>query len=281
MLLERCTVMGVVNVTPDSFSDGGWYATTDAAVAHGLALRAAGADYVDVGGESTRPGAGRVDPETELRRVLPVVAELTAAGVPVSVDTMRASVAGAAIDAGAVIVNDVSGGRADPEMAAVVAGGGASWVLTHARGASSDMYATAVYDDVVQDVAAELRARVDDAVAAGVHPDRLILDPGIGFAKRPEHNWTLLAHLDALVALGFPLLVGASRKSFLADVLPETRAAADRDAATVATTVMAALAGVWGVRVHDAAASVDAVSVVAALRAARGAPVPPVPVGAR
>jgi dihydropteroate synthase len=278
MLLDRCTVMGVVNVTPDSFSDGGWYATTDAAVAHGLALRAAGADYVDVGGESTRPGAARVDAGTELRRVLPVVAELTAAGVPVSVDTMRASVAGAAIDAGAVIVNDVSGGRADPRMAAVVAAGGASWVLTHARGASRDMYATAVYDDVVQDVAAELRARVDDAVAAGVDPDRLILDPGIGFAKRPEHNWTLLAHLDALVALGFPLLVGASRKSFLADVLPESRAAADRDAATVATTVMAALAGAWGVRVHDAAASVDAVSVVAALRATRGAPVP---VGAR
>jgi dihydropteroate synthase len=278
MLLGRCTVMGVVNVTPDSFSDGGRYATTDAAVAHGLALRAAGADFVDVGGESTRPGAARVDAETELRRILPVVAELTAAGVPVSVDTMRASVAGAAIDAGAVIVNDVSGGRADPRMAAVVAGGGASWVLTHARGASRDMYATAGYADVVQDVAAELRARVDDAVAAGVDPDRLILDPGIGFAKRPEHNWTLLAHLDALVALGFPLLVGASRKSFLADVLPGSRAAADRDAATVATTVMAALAGAWGVRVHDAAASVDAVSVVAALRATRGAPVP---VGAR
>jgi dihydropteroate synthase len=278
MLLGRCTVMGVVNVTPDSFSDGGRYATTDAAVAHGLALRAAGADFVDVGGESTRPGAARVDADTELRRILPVVAELTAAGVPVSVDTMRASVAGAAIDAGAVIVNDVSGGRADPRMAAVVAGGGASWVLTHARGASRDMYATAGYADVVQEVAAELRARVDDAVAAGVDPDRLILDPGIGFAKRPQHNWTLLAHLDALVALGFPLLVGASRKSFLADVLPGSRAAADRDAATVATTVMAALAGAWGVRVHDAAASVDAVSVVAALRATRGAPVP---VGAR
>jgi dihydropteroate synthase len=282
MSLDRCTVMGVVNVTPDSFSDGGWYATTDAAVAHGIALQAAGADHVDVGGESTRPGAGRVDAETEARRVLPVVAELTAAGVPVSVDTTRASVAAAAIDAGAMIVNDVSGGRADPGMAAVVAGTGVQWVLTHARGVSRDMYATAVYDDVVQDVAAELQARVDDAVAAGVDPGRLILDPGIGFAKRPEHNWTLLTHLDVLVALGFPVLVGASRKSFLADALCRSRTAADRDAATVATTVIAAQAGAWGVRVHDAAGSADAVRVVAALQNARAgvAVAPPVPVGA-
>lgn len=283
MVLDRCSVMGVVNVTPDSFSDGGWYATTEAAVAHGVALRAAGADYVDVGGESTRPGAGRVDAETELRRVLPVVTELTAVGVSVSVDTTRARVAAAAVAAGAVIVNDVTGGRADPGMAAVVAETGVSWVLTHARGASHDMYATAVYDDVVRDVAAELRARVDDAVAAGVDPGRLILDPGIGFAKRAEHSWTLLAHLDALVALGYPVLVGASRKSFLADVLPEGRTAADRDAATVATTVMAALAGAWGVRVHDAAGSADAVRVVAALRDARAGvavAVPSAPVGA-
>jgi dihydropteroate synthase len=283
MVLERCVVMGVVNVTPDSFSDGGWYATTESAVAHGIALRDAGADYVDVGGESTRPGAGRVDAETEQRRVLPVVAELTAAGVPVSVDTTRASVAAAVIEAGAVIVNDVSGGRADPAMAAVVAGADVSWVLTHARGASHDMYATAVYDDVVRDVAAELRARVDDAVAAGVDPGRLILDPGIGFAKRPEHNWTLLAHLDALVALGFPVLVGASRKSFLADVIADSRTVAERDAATVATTVIAAQAGAWGVRVHDAAGSADAVGVIAALGNARNgvAVAPPsVPVGA-
>jgi dihydropteroate synthase len=283
MLLDRCTVMGVVNVTPDSFSDGGWYASTEAAVAHGIALRAAGADHVDVGGESTRPGAGRVDAETELRRVLPVVAELTAAGVAVSVDTTRACVAEAAIDAGAVIVNDVSGGRADPGMATVVAGAGVQWVLTHARGTSRDMYATAVYDDVVQDVSAELLARVDDAVAAGVDPGRLILDPGLGFAKRPEHNWALLAHLDTLVALGFPVLVGASRKSFLADAVPHSRTAADRDAATVATTVIAALGGAWGVRVHDAAGSVDAVRVVAALGNAHdglAAAAPAVPVGA-
>ena len=278
MLLDRCAVMGVVNVTPDSFSDGGWYATTESAVAHGIALRDAGADHVDVGGESTRPGAGRVDAETEIRRVLPVVAELTAAGVPVSVDTTRASVAAAAIEAGAVIVNDVSGGRADPGMAGVVSSAGVSWVLTHARGDSRDMYATAVYDDVVREVATELRACVDDAIAAGVDPGRLIVDPGIGFAKRPEHNWTLLAHLDAIVALGFPVLVGTSRKSFLAGVLPESRTPADRDAATVATTVTAALAGAWGVRVHDAAGSADAVRVVAALQAAA---VPAVPVGAR
>ncbi len=283
MVLERCIVMGVVNVTPDSFSDGGLYATTESAVAHGIALRAAGADCVDVGGESTRPGAGRVDVETECRRVLPVVAELAAAGVPVSVDTTRARVAEAAIDAGAVLVNDVSGGRADPGMAQVMAGAGVPWVLTHARGASRDMYATAVYDDVVEDVAAELRACVDDAVAAGVDPGRLILDPGIGFAKCPEHNWMLLDRLDELVALGFPVLVGASRKSFLAEVLPQCRAAEDRDAATLATTVVAALAGAWGVRVHDAAASADAVRVVAALRGARdgAGPVPPlVTVGA-
>jgi dihydropteroate synthase len=269
--IDRCLVMGVVNVTPDSFSDGGRYATTASAVEHGRALRAAGADCVDVGGESTRPGAARVDADEELARVLPVVAALAADGIRVSVDTTRARVAARAVEAGAVLVNDVSGGRADPDMAAVVAATGAAWVLTHARGHSRDMYATAVYDDVVEDVRAELLARVDDAVAAGVDPARLVLDPGIGFAKLPEHNWTLLANLDRLVALGFPLLLGASRKRFLAQALPggaEDHPPQRRDAATLATTVLAAQAGAWGVRVHDVGPSADAVRVVAALRGA-------------
>nr|WP_069817279.1 dihydropteroate synthase [Streptomyces sp. TP-A0874] len=257
--------MGVLNVTPDSFSDGGRYATTASAVEHGLALRAAGADYVDVGGESTRPGAERVDVATETRRILPVVAELAAAGVAISVDTTRASVAEAAIDAGAVLVNDVSGGLADPLMARLVARTGVDWVLNHSRGTSRDMYAAAVYEDVVGEVCAELLERVDAAVAAGVDPGQLILDPGLGFAKRAEHNWELLARLDALRTLGLPVLVGASRKRFLASVLTGdegARAADRRDAATLATTVMAAQAGAWGVRVHDVASSADAVRVV-------------------
>ncbi|MCO1654136.1 dihydropteroate synthase [Pseudonocardia sp. S2-4] len=267
--------MGVVNVTPDSFSDGGRYATTAAAVEHGRRLWAAGADCVDVGGESTRPGAGRVDPERELARVLPVVAALVADGVAVSVDTTRARVAARAVEAGAVLVNDVSGGRADPDMGAVVAGTGAAWVLTHARGDSRDMYAAAAYDDVVGEVAAELLARVDDALAAGVDAARLVVDPGLGFAKLPAHNWTLLAHLDRLVGLGFPVLVGASRKRFLVGALPpgsDEHPPERRDAATLATTVLAARAGAWGVRVHDVGPSADAVRVVAALGPQAGAP---------
>ncbi|MBQ0825968.1 dihydropteroate synthase [Streptomyces sp. RG38] len=259
--------MGVLNVTPDSFSDGGRYAATAPAVEHGLALWAAGADYVDVGGESTRPGAVRVDAATEARRVLPVVAELAAAGVRVSVDTTRAAVAEAAVGAGAALVNDVSGGLADPAMARVVAGAGVPWVIGHWRGASRDMYAGAVYDDVVAEVRAELLARADAAVAAGVDAGRLILDPCLGFAKLAGHDWELLARLDVLAALGPPVLLGASRKRFLASALTGgagRSTARSRDAATLATTVLAARAGVWGVRVHDVAASADAVRVVSA-----------------
>ena len=269
----RCVVMGVLNVTPDSFSDGGCFADPADAIAHGLAMAAAGADFVDVGGESTRPGADRVDADEECLRVVPVVRELAGAGLQVSVDTTRAEVAEAALNAGAVMVNDVSGGLADKNMADLVAGTGVPWVLMHWRGHSREMYAAARYGDVVTEVRAELTARVEDVVAAGVDPAQLVLDPGLGFAKNAEHNWALLAGLDRIVDLGLPVLVGASRKTFLGRLLagPEgtPRPAEQRDAATLATTVLAAEAGVWGVRVHDAAASVDAVRTVEAVRAAR------------
>jgi len=266
-------VMGVVNVTPDSFSDGGRWFTTGAAVAHGLALLEQGADILDVGGESTRPGADRPVRQEELHRVIPVIRELSRAGARVSVDTMRASVAEQAVQAGATIVNDVSGGLADPEMARVVAEAGVPFVVMHWRGHSDVMQGRTSYDDVVAEVCRALTERVSDLCARGVRRDQLILDPGFGFAKLPEHNWKLLAHLDALEALGFPVLVGTSRKTFLGAVgVPigqAPRPPAQRDAGTAATTVIAGLAGVWGVRVHDVASSVDALHVVAALEAAR------------
>src|SRR4029453_1148879 len=248
--------MGVLNVTPDSFSDGGRYTDVDAAIRHGVALRAAGADVVDVGGESTRPGAERIDAKTEIARILPVVTGLAAAGVPISIDTTRAEVAAAALAAGATIVNDVSGGLADPEMAPMGAAAGCLWILMHWRGHSRNMADLAVYDDVVAEVRAELLERVAAAVAAGVAAERLILDPGIGFAKRAEHNWALTAHLDELIALGHPGLFPPSRKSYLGRLLAgpdgEPRPVDGREAATLATSVLAVAAGVWGVRVHEA-----------------------------
>jgi dihydropteroate synthase len=266
-------VMGVLNVTPDSFSDGGRYENLDAAVAHAVALMADGAHLIDIGGESTRPGAQRVAADIEAARVLPVIRELASAGVPMSIDTTRAEVAAQALTAGATVVNDVSGGLADPGMAAVVAAVGCPWVLMHWRGHSRQMQALAEYGDVVRDVRDELRARVDAAVAAGVDPAQLILDPGLGFAKRAEHNWSLSAHLDALLALGFPVLVGASRKSYLGSLLAgsdgKPRPADQREAATVATSVLAAQAGVWGIRVHDVRSTVDALAVLRATEAAR------------
>ncbi len=266
----RCVVMGVLNVTPDSFSDGGRYLDREHAVAHGVAMRDAGADVVDVGGESTRPGAGRVDADTESARVLPVVRELVAAGVRVSIDTTRAVVAHAALDAGATIVNDVSGGLADPAMARVVAIARVPWVLMHWRGHSDRMAELASYEDVIGEVRSELVARADAAVLAGVDPDRIVLDPGLGFAKNAAHNWALLRRLDVLVALGFPVLVGASRKRFLGELLADTdgtvRPAAGRDGATAAISGLAAHAGAWGVRVHDVGSTMDAVAVVAAMR---------------
>ncbi|HEY8532715.1 MAG TPA: dihydropteroate synthase [Micromonospora sp.] len=261
-------VMGILNVTPDSFSDGGRYMDLDAAVRHGIEMYEQGADLVDVGGESTRPGAARVDAETELRRVLPVVRELAAAGVPMSIDTTRASVAAATLAEGVAVVNDVSGGLADPDMSRVVADAGCPWILMHWRGHSARMQELAVYRDVVKEVREELQQRIDAALAAGVSPDRIVIDPGLGFAKRPEHNWQITARLHELLSLGYPLLFGASRKSYLGALLagPDgtPRPTDQREAATIATSVLAIAAGAWGVRVHDVRATRDALAVWAA-----------------
>lgn len=257
--------MGVLNVTPDSFSDGGRYAGLDAAVAHGVRMWQQGAQLVDVGGESTRPGAERIDADSEAGRVIPVIKELASAGVPMSIDTTRASVAAAALDAGVQVVNDVSGGLADPMMPKVVAAHGCPWVLMHWRGHSRTMRELAVYRDVVAEVRAELCQRVEDAVAAGVRPERLILDPGLGFAKTAEHNWQLSARIGEIISLGFPVLFGASRKSYLGSLLADesgrSRPVDRREAATIATSVLAVEAGVWGVRVHEVLSTVDAVRV--------------------
>ncbi|MET4047851.1 dihydropteroate synthase [Rhodococcus sp. 1163] len=275
-------VMGVLNVTADSFSDGGRYLDVDAAVAHGTTLHRTGVGIVDVGGESTRPGADRIDPAVEARRVVPVIAELSARGIATSVDTMRASVAAAAIEAGVSIVNDVSGGRADPAMASVVADAGLPWILMHWRSAADygpdgaaahqDSGAIAYYDDVVADVRRELLEQVDRAVAAGVDPAAIILDPGLGFAKNAEHNWELLRALPTFVELGMPILIGASRKRFLGTLLESDGEPRPPDGREVATAVVSALAvagGAWGVRVHDAQASLDAVAVVKAWQGLR------------
>jgi dihydropteroate synthase len=262
----RTLVMGVVNVTPDSFSDGGaWFDPADA-VTHGRALLAEGADIVDVGGESTRPGAEQVGIEEELRRVLPVVSELAEAGATVSIDTMHAGVAERAVAAGATVVNDVSGGRADPEMLATVAGLDVPYVCMHWRGHSADMQSRAVYDDVVAAVVAELTEQVTAARAAGVRDDHLVVDPGFGFAKNGSHNWELLQRLSELDVLGLPVLIGVSRKRFLgsllADPTGEPRPPVLRDDATVALTALLASMSVWGVRVHAVRPNRDAVAVV-------------------
>lgn len=264
--------MGILNVTPDSFSDGGEYLDLEAAVRHGRRLFAEGADIVDIGGESTRPGAQRADLIVELDRVLPVVEQLTAASVPVSVDTMRAEVAIPAVAAGAVLINDVSGGLADPQMLPAVAELDVDYVAMHWRGHSERMAELASYTDVVAEVTAELSDRLDAAVAAGIPQERIILDPGLGFAKTAEHNWQLLHHLDRLAALGRPLLVGASRKRFLGEMLasPEgQRPVREREDAGVALTGLLAARGVWGVRTHTARPHRDAIAVASRLRDAR------------
>jgi len=268
----RTVVMGVLNVTADSFSDGGRYLDPAAAIARGVELATAGADIVDVGGESTRPGAHRVPAADEAARVVPVVSELAARGIVCSVDTTRAAVAGAALQAGARIVNDVSGGLADPEMGAVLAAAGVPWVLMHWRGHSVDMQALATYSDVVAEVRGELMDRVDSALAAGVDESMIVLDPGLGFAKNAEHNWLLLRVLAQMTGAvgggwGFPILIGASRKRFLGTLLADPagpRPPEGREAATTAISALAAAQGVWGVRVHEPAASLDAVRVLAA-----------------
>lgn len=261
-------VMGVVNVTTDSLSDGGRYVDTDVAVAHGLELAAQGAAIVDVGGESTRPGAQRVPVDDELARVVPVVRELAGHGVTVSVDTMRAQVAEAAIGAGAALINDVSGGRADQDMLAVVAASQVDYVLMHWRAHSANMQAETNYDDVLADVTSELVSRRDAALRAGIPGERIVLDPGVGFSKTWDQNWDLLAGLERFQELGHRVLVGVSRKRFLGELL-DGREPLGRDAATAAISTWCALADVWAVRTHEVPSQLDAIRVGRRLRAAR------------
>jgi dihydropteroate synthase len=270
----RCRVIGVINVTPDSFSDGGSFLDADDAVKQSRALHSQGADLLDIGGESTRPGAERVSAAEEWRRVGPVVSEVAAAGIAVSIDTMRAETAERALDAGAAMVNDVSGGRADPDLPALVAERRAPYVVMHWRAHSRQMREHAVYGDVLAEVRDELAERLQAVLSAGCSAEQIVLDPGLGFAKTGEHNWTLLSHLEALLALGRPVLVGASRKSFLGRLLPAAdgspRSMSGRDDATTAVTALAAAVGAWAVRVHDVRASADAVRVAGAWTNARG-----------
>lgn len=272
--MNQPLLMGVVNVTPDSFSDGGRWADPERAIAHGRQLLADGADILDIGGESTRPGATRPLVEEELSRVVPVITALAADGAVVSVDTMRAEVAREAVAAGATIVNDVSGGLADPGMLTTVAGTGATYVAMHWRAHSDRMQDHAVYEGpggVVAAVRAELAARVEAMLAAGIDADRIVLDPGLGFAKLAAHNWELLRHLDQVQSLGHPVLVGASRKAFLGSLLTAPdgtgRPVDGREQAGVALTVLLAGRGVWGLRVHDVRAHRDALRVVAEMEA--------------
>lgn len=251
----RPLIMGIVNVTPDSFSDGGKWATPETALLHARELVASGAQIIDVGGESTRPGAGRVEPETELARVIPVVEALAQAGIAVSIDTMNASTALAAAAAGAVIINDVSGGLADPAMADAAAESGLRYVAMHWRGHLVAGPERAQYGDVVCDVRDALSNRVDVLLAAGVAPEHIVLDPGLGFSKATEHNWQLLGRLGELQSLGYPVLIGASRKRFLGALLPDATPTAERDLPTAVVSVLSAQAGAWAVRVHDVAST--------------------------
>ena len=263
--LNRTLVMGVLNVTPDSFSDGGKFAATETAIEHGKQMYADGADIIDVGGESTRPGAERISVDEELSRAIPVIEKLASNGIPVSIDTMRAQVAQKAVEAGACIINDVSGGKADPDMFKFLTTVELPYIMMHWRGHSTEMMNLTNYEDVVTDVCDELQAQANAAVSAGISISRLVLDPGIGFAKTTEQNWPILAQLDVLQDLGLPLLIGASRKKFLGELLAkdgQPREMDDREAATTALTTLMAAQSVWAVRVHDAKSASDAVKVV-------------------
>jgi len=270
---EHPVIMGILNVTPDSFSDGGLYTGIDDAVEHAAAMRDAGATIIDVGGESTRPGADRVPVDEEQKRVLPVIRELVAREIPVSIDTMNALTAASAVDNGAVLINDVSGALADRGMARVVAEAGVDFIAMHWRGHSDTMESAAVYTDVVRTVRDELKHRIAELIVVGVRPDRIILDPGLGFAKTSAHNWQLLGRLRELETLGHRVLIGASRKRFLAPLVAEDAPTSDRDPATATISALAAESGVWGVRVHDVAGTREAFKVWQAWNGGR-APAP-------
>ncbi|MET0933461.1 MAG: dihydropteroate synthase [Mycetocola sp.] len=257
----RMLVMGILNVTPNSFSDGGRYLDHAAAITHGRQLAADGADLIDVGGESTRPGAERIGSAEEQKRILPVIRALAADGIRLSVDTMNADTARASVEAGVEIINDVSGGLADPLMASVAAETGALFLLSHWRGHSTEMDSRSHYDDVVRDVRAELVTQLAAVEAAGVDRDRIILDPGLGFAKASEHNWEILSRLGELQSIGLPLLIGASRKRFVGTLLEEGASMADRDLPTAVISALLADAGIWGVRVHNVRATAVALNV--------------------
>lgn len=258
--------MGIVNITPDSFSDGGEFLNLDDAIIRGVELMRAGAQLIDVGGESTRPGADRVPIRQEQLRVLPVISGLVDRGIPVSVDTMNAATALAAAELGAVLINDVSGGLADEGMARVAAETGLHFLAMHWRGPSKTMSVNTAYGNVLKDVRNELKLRVAELIVNGVRPDRIILDPGIGFAKTAAQNWQLLSNLPALGTIGYPILIGASRKRFLGELLPGNATTKDRDPATATISALAAQAGVWGIRVHDVAGTTAALDVWEAMQ---------------
>jgi dihydropteroate synthase len=264
--MQRTLVLGILNVTPDSFADGGKFLEPAAAIMQGRKLITEGADIIDVGGESTRPGANRVTEEEELARVIPVITELVKDGAIISVDTMRSAVATAAIKAGALYVNDVSGGLADEKMAKLIANNPKiQYIVMHWRGHSKDMQKQAVYTDVVKEVMDELDERVSLLLKSGVLAEQIILDPGIGFAKESDHNWKILQNIERLQLLGYPLLIGASRKRFLGELL-NTSDTDSREAATIALTTELARLKIWGVRTHTVKAHQDAISVIERLR---------------
>ena len=248
-------VMGILNLTPDSFADGGRHNSFDAGVARGLEMIAEGVDIIDIGGESTRPGADRVSAEEEQARVLPVIAELSKHGVKISIDTMRADTAEKAVQAGAAIINDVSGGLSDPAMFATVKKLGVPYILMHWRGESKDMNSRAIYTDVVTDVMSEINSQINAALEAGINKSQIIIDPGLGFAKDAEHNWEILRNLKSFTSMGYPVLIGASRKRFLGGDNPD-----EREAATIELTKTLVPQGIWGVRVHSVKPHVDVIA---------------------